>query len=370
MALKEMGALALLAALWAGSFLFIRMAAPEFGPLPLMAARVLCAALILGVVLSALRRPVRLRAYTGGVLVLGALNAAIPFTLIAWAELRLSASLAAMLNATVPLFTAVVGAVWLGEPIAARLRGGLVLGIAGVGVLVGWSPLVPGTATALSVMAMLAAALCYAFAAVYTHLRLAGAPAPTLALGQQLAAAAWLGLPALWSLPARAPAPRAMWALGALALLSTAIAYLLYFYLVARVGPTATNSVTFLIPIFGAAWGRLFLNEPVTGGMLVGLACVLASLFLVVGRPAPSPRRPRSLKSEPITEMATPTPALLPCPFCGSPAALEQHPCLPAALRVACGEQGCGVRPATEYLLDEYHSELAAAWNARRPLSR
>lgn len=286
-------ALVLLAAVWGGSFLFIRIAVPGFGPVPLMAARVALAALALGAIVAVLRKPIRLRAHARGLLLLGAINAAGPFTLIAWAELHLTASLAALLNATVPLFTAVVSAVWLKERVTGRQALGLGLGVMGVGVLVGWSPLTLSRATALSVLAMLAAALCYAVAAVYTKRHLATASAPSLAVGQQIAAGAWLTLPALWLLPNEAPPPAAVGALLGLAILSTALAYLLFFHLIASVGPTKTNSVTFLIPLFGVAWGRIFLDEPLTAGMFVGLALILASLLLVS---EVRPRRPHSTK--------------------------------------------------------------------------
>lgn len=281
MKLKETAALVVLAAVWGGSFFFIRLAVPALGPLPLMAARVVLAGLLLWAIFAAIRRPFRLRAHARGLLFLGAVNAALPFTLIAWAELHLTASLASLLNATVPLFTALVSAAWLKERIAAPRAFGLVLGIVGVAVLVGWSPLAFTPAAVLSVVAMLTAALCYAVAAVYTRRHLATASAPTLAVGQQLSAAAWLALPALWYLPTEVPSPPALRSLIALAVLSTALAYLLYFYLIASVGPTRANSVTFLIPIFGMAWGAMFLNEAITGGMIAGLAFILISLMLV-----------------------------------------------------------------------------------------
>jgi drug/metabolite transporter (DMT)-like permease len=289
MNLKETAALVLLAAVWGGSFLFIRIAVPALGPLPLMAARVLIAGAVLWGAALALGERLRLRAHARGLLLLGVVNAAIPFTLIAWAELHLSASLASLLNSTVPLFAALVGMVWLRERLARRQSAGLLLGVVGVGVLVGWSPVALTGRGLLSVGAMLAATLCYAVAAVYTRKELASASASTLAVGQQLAAGALLLLPGLWQLPPSAPPRTALWAVGALAVLSTAVAYLLYFYLIGRVGPTKANTVTFLIPVFGMSWGAIFLDEPLTGGMFAGLACILAGMVLVNGVPSGSP---------------------------------------------------------------------------------
>jgi drug/metabolite transporter (DMT)-like permease len=279
----ELAVLALLAAVWGGSFLFIRVAVPELGPLPLVLLRVTIAGTLLAALAAARRQAVwgGIRRHWRPILVLGATNAALPFSLIAAGELRLTASLASVLNATVPLATALLAAAWTGERITAKRGAGLLLGVAGVAVLVGWSALPRTLATAASVAAMLGATLSYAFAGLWTRHRLSGIPAPTLALGQQLAAAAWLAVPAAATFPAHAPSRAALGALLALATVSTAAAYLLWFWLIARVGPTRTASVTYLIPVFGATWGALFLGERLTGGMLAGLAAILASVVLV-----------------------------------------------------------------------------------------
>lgn len=150
-----------------------------------------------------------------------------------------------------------------------------------MGALVGWSPVALAGRGLASVGAMLAATLCYAVAAVYTRKKLESASALTLAVGQQLAASALLILPGLWQLPPAPPPSTVLWAVGALAVLSTAVAYLLYFYLIGRVGPTKANSVTFLIPVFGMTWGSVFLDEPLTGGMFAGLACILVGMVLI-----------------------------------------------------------------------------------------
>jgi len=278
---KELAALFTLAALWGGSFLFIRVAAPALGPLPLAAGRVALAALLLWGGMRALGQRPALRVRARELLVLGALNAALPFTLVGTAELRLTASLAAMLNATVPLWGALFAAVWLGERMTPRRAAGLLLGVVGVGVLVGWSPITMTAGTILSIGAILVATCSYALAGVYAKRRLAGVPASTLALGQQIGALAWLAAPALWRLPhAHATRPAAL-ALLALAVLSTAVAYVLYFHLVAAVGPTKTSTVTYLLPLFGMGWGAIFLGEPLTAGMVAGLVIVIGSVLLV-----------------------------------------------------------------------------------------
>ena len=281
MRLKDLAALLGLAAVWGGSFLFIRIAAPTLGPFPLVAGRVVLGGLVLWAGLAAFGQRVDLRAHWRKLLVLGALNAAIPFALIATAELRLTASLAAMLNATVPFWAALFGMIWLGERIDTRRAIGLVLGVIGVGILVGWSPMNMTTGTVLSIAAMLVATCCYALSGVYTKRELSGVPGPTLALGQQVGATAWLIAPAVWQLPDAHPSRAAMISLVLLAVLSTAVAYLLYFHLIEAVGPTNTTTVTYLIPLFGTIWGAAFLGEPVTTGMLVGLGLILGSVLLV-----------------------------------------------------------------------------------------
>jgi drug/metabolite transporter (DMT)-like permease len=122
---------------------------------------------------------------------------------------------------------------------------------------------------------------CYGLSGVYTKRELSGVPGPTLALGQQVGAAVWLIGPALWQLPNAHPTRAAVVSLLLLAVLSTAVAYLLYFHLIASVGPTNTTTVTYLIPLFGTVWGAMFLGEPVTAGMMFGLALILGSVLLV-----------------------------------------------------------------------------------------
>jgi drug/metabolite transporter (DMT)-like permease len=300
MRVKDLASLTLLATLWGGSFLFMRVAVPLFGPPLLAFLRVGLAGAGLLAYAAALGRVPALRGRWRAYLALGALNAAIPYALIAAAELHLTASLAAILNATTPLFAAIVAAARLGERLTARVALGLALGLAGVAILVGWSPLPLDRALLLAVGASLVAALSYALAGVYAKATFAGEPPLTLAIGQQLGAAALL-LPLALPRVAVEPATlRPSFAVGAatiaLALLSTSLAYLLYFSLIASAGPTRTLSVTFLVPVFGVLWSVLFLRETVGPATLAGLAIILASVLLVTGvrLPAlPFPGRPR-----------------------------------------------------------------------------
>lgn len=288
MKFKDLAALIALGALWGGSFLLIRIAVPAFGPFALIGARIAIAGVLLYVGLALIgRAPSGLAGNARQLLVLGAVNAAIPFTLIAWAELRLSASLAAILNATTPLFGAFLSIVWLGERITPKRGSGMLIGVLGVATLVGWSPVAMTGAMTLSIAAMLLASASYAFAGVHTKRNLSHLPSSTLAFGQQAAAFVWMIVPALLN-PPRLPVPRgAIWSLLGLAVLCTSVAYLLFFRLIARIGPTRTYTVTYIIPVFGMLWGYLFLGERVALSMFVGLAMILSSMLLVndVGMP-------------------------------------------------------------------------------------
>ena len=282
MNVRDLGTLFLLAALWGGSFVFIRVAVPALGPALLMELRVFLAAAALVSYAVAVGRLGGFRSRWKRFLVLGGLNAALPFTLIAAAEINLSASLAAILNSTTPLFTAVVAALWMGESLTARKIAGLLLGVAGVTVLVGWNQQPVSGVVVLSVCASLAAALAYGLGGVYAKRAFSGAPPLTMAVGQQVAAAAIL-LPLAATLPEEAPSSTVAFSVLALALLSTALAYLLYFRLIANVGPTKTLTVTFLVPVFGVLFGVLLLGEPFGPGTLLGMGIVLASVALVAG---------------------------------------------------------------------------------------
>lgn len=294
MRMKDMVMLLLLAALWGGSFLFMRIAAPVFGPVVLAELRVGVAGIALLLYAAAITALPAFRAHGKKYLILGALNAAIPYTLIATAELHLTASLASILNATTPLFTAIVAALWLKDQLDVKKSIGLVLGIAGVAILVGWSPLPLNAMIVLSVGASLAASLSYALAGMFSEVAFVGVRPLTLAIGQQLGAGLLLlplALPTAVTTPARGLTVGVAVAVVALALVSTSLAYLLYFSLIASVGPMKTLSVTYLIPAFGIIWSALFLHKRLRPGTLIGLATILASVALVTGVRVGSVRR-------------------------------------------------------------------------------
>lgn len=304
MRLVHVAALGLLGAIWGASFLFIGLAASEFGPFVLMFLRVAVAGLAL-TLLAALTTPrpegLLERRNLPKYLVLGLLNCAIPFSLIAFSELTLPVSLAAILNSTTPLFTALIAAWWGNEALSGRKILGVLLGLVGVAILVGGGPLQLDTRVMIAVLASLLGALSYGAATVYAAKHVRGLPPIYASIVQLSSAALWLALPAALSVPAAPPSVRATSALLALALLASAFAYLLYFFLLQNVGPTRTSGVTFLVPVFGSFWGVAFVHETFSYGMLLGIGVIFASLGLVMvsGRgPVPAEIKDASLKGE------------------------------------------------------------------------
>ncbi len=282
--------LLLLGAIWGASYLFMRLAAPALGPAVLMAARVSLAAIALWLYGAAIANLPDWRAHWRKFLMLGLLNNAIPFTLIGVAVIDLNASMAAILNATTPFFTAIVATLWLGEAFGLRRLIGIVLGVAGVTILVGWSPLPLNAQTLMAAGAALLAAFSYGVATVYARDRFVGVQPLHTAIGQLTGSTLLLVPLAVFQLPnATLTLPIAL-AVLALALVCTAFAYLLFFELIASAGATQAASVTFLVPMFSVLWGVLLLGEPLSAGMLVGLAVILTSVWLVLGT---GPLRPR-----------------------------------------------------------------------------
>lgn len=270
-----------LAALWGASFLFIRVSTPILGPILLVFLRVSIAAASLGLYSFMIRRKISVISHWKAYLILGAINAAIPFTFISIAELRLSAALAAILNATTPMFTAVVARVFLGDQFNVLKVCGLVLGLFGVMIGVGGASGFSHGSPILWAACSLAAALSYGLGGVYASVAFRNEKPIDMAFGQQLGATVWL-LPVAFIRAVRLPVSATIIAsVLALAILATAAAYLIYFRLMTRVGPVKTMSVTFLVPIFGLLWGALFLGEPLTWHLVLALITILISVGLI-----------------------------------------------------------------------------------------
>jgi len=282
----DIGELVLLAALWGASFLFMRLGAYEFGPIALAAVRVGLASAMLIPLLASRGGLGELRTHWKGLLIVGALNSAIPFALFSFAALSITAGLSSIVNATTPLWTAVVAFVWLRQGLTPLRVLGLVIGFAGVAFLA-WdkASFKPGAdhSGLWAVLACATATFCYGVAANATKRYLTGASPLAVATGSQFAAALLLALPAAWLWPAAMPGTVAWSSAFGLAALCTALAYILYFRLMSRVGPTNAVSVTFLIPLFAILWGALFLHEAITAQMVAGGAIVLVGIALALG---------------------------------------------------------------------------------------
>jgi len=287
------GEFGLLAALWGASFLFMRLGASEFGPLPMAGLRVTLATLFLWPILLQRGEWPALRRHWRPVLLAGVINSAIPFALFAWAVMHIATGLTSILNATVPLFGALVAWVWLGDRIN-RLRWlGLALGFVGVALLAWRAPAGTGFKTShagWAIAACLLASTCYAVAASYARRYLTGIPPLATATGSQLGAALGLALPTLLYWPAQMPGPRAWAAVVAIAVLCTGIAYILYFRLIARAGPSRALAVTFLAPVFAVFYGAVFLGEAVTPWMLGCGAVIVCGTMLSTSLVGPRPR--------------------------------------------------------------------------------
>lgn len=286
--------LLLLAAIWGASFLFMRMAVPAFGAAPLAFVRVGGAALLLLPLLLARGEAGVLRQRWPTLLLLGLTNSALPFLCFGYALHQLPAALASIFNAATPMATAVIAWVWLGVPLTRWRSLGLALGFAGVaGLAVYKSMSAPGggslasvqfdAPTAVAIGACLLGTLFYGHAGNYAKRHLANVPAMAMAAGTQLASTAALAVPAALTWPATMPGLRDWMAAIGLAVLASGLAYILYFRLITRVGPTGAASVTFLVPVFATLWGALFLGEQPTWPMAIGGVVILAGTALVLG---------------------------------------------------------------------------------------
>jgi drug/metabolite transporter (DMT)-like permease len=275
------GQLLLLGALWGAAFMFLRIAAPEFGALALAGGRIAMAAVAMLLLLLIIRTPTHFKTHWKKYVVIGGVNTSLPFIAYSFAALYIPSGYSAIANSTTPIWVAIIGWVWLKEKLLWTKWLGIAFAFIGVIALVGLQPI---TATPLVIVSML---LCLGAAAMYgaaNHLikrYLFDVPGIAGATGMVWGSLVWLIAPALWAAPAAMPSTKAWFALAALALGCTALAYVLFFHLIKTVGPQRASSVAFLFPAFAAFWGWLFLDEPITINMWIGMALVFAGTALV-----------------------------------------------------------------------------------------
>ena len=272
--------LVLLAALWGGAFVFLRVAAPVLGPAWTAECRVLLGGLALLAWLRLAGFDSGLRRHARFYLLIGTVSIAAPFALYSYAAMHTPASLLSIVNATAPIFGLAWSALFRDERITLRKAAGLALGIVGVALIV--RPPDGGVAAQVGPLAAaLAACCCYGITGVLMKRFSSGASPRGMAAGNQLAAALVL-LPLLpFFPPLAAPTPVVIANVLALALLASGVAFLLYFRLIADVGATRALTVTYLIPLFGVLWGWIFLGETLPATALAGGALILAGTVLV-----------------------------------------------------------------------------------------
>lgn len=275
--------LVLLAALWGASYLFMRHAVPALGSRWMIELRVAIGGLALLGFLLATRESPGFRAHWRAYLFVGTVGVAVPFILIAEALKSIDASTAAILNALSPLFGALVAAAWIHDPLTPAKLGGIALCVVGTAILVGWTPRPMTHAELLAATFSVLATALYGFSSVFTKVHLKAA-SPMGSAGGTLLMAALVLAPFTFAAPLPDAVPLAVWGsvLG-LALLCTSLAFILYYRLIADVGPVKAVTVTLLVPVFGMLWGVLFLGESLTPGRVAGCATILSGCALILG---------------------------------------------------------------------------------------
>ena len=274
---RDVAELIALAALWGGSFLFMRVAAQDFGAIPLVEARLALGALVLLPFLWQSRAhftPALWLRIAG----IAAVNSVIPFALFAWGAERAPAGIGAITNAMTVMFTSLVAYLMYGERIGPRQFIGLVAGFVGVAILA--SGRTGGQAVWPAALAGAAASLCYGLGINFVRRYLTGLPASAVAAANLLCGGVLLAPLALWTWPDHAIAAKAWGSAVLLGVLCTGIAFVLYYRLIGRIGAARASTVTYLIPLFGVIWAWLILSEPLTLTMGLAGALILAGVAL------------------------------------------------------------------------------------------
>ena len=291
MKLRDAVDLLVLAAVWGASFLFMRIAAPEFGSVVLVQLRVTIGALFLLPVFMVRGQISELRIHWKKLGLLGAINSAIPFCLLTYSTLYLTGGFASILNATAPLFGALIAWLWLADKLDGSRIAGLLIGLAGVITLV-WNKIGLGAGdVSVAIFAAILASAFYGIGANYTKRYAGEVSSLAIATGSQIGAAIVL-LPATMFLWPAGPISAPAWiSVAIMGIASTGIAYVLYFRLIANVGPAKAISVTYLVPVFAVFWGAMFIDESVTTTMIFGCAIILIGTALATGA-LPLARKP------------------------------------------------------------------------------
>jgi drug/metabolite transporter (DMT)-like permease len=275
--------LILLAAIWGASFLFMRTTTPEFGPFALIEMRTLMAALFLLPLLFYFKGFAALRDHWLAILILGLVNTAIPFCLFSYSTVLLGAGYASIINATAPMFGALVAFLWLKDNLSYLAVAGLFVGLLGVATLSLSRNSNFNEMQLLPLFAALLATFFYGVAACYAKQRLSGVNSLAIATGSQCFSALLLAPLSVVYWPQTNPSLSAWLQLAVLGIVGTGFAYILYFRLIANVGAAKAITVAYLVPVFGVLWGMVFLDEILTAGMLSGATLILIGVSMTTG---------------------------------------------------------------------------------------
>tara|TARA_E500000178_G_scaffold152881_1_gene152653 strand:+ start:100 stop:981 length:882 start_codon:yes stop_codon:yes gene_type:complete len=276
MELRYWAVLTFLGAIWGSAFIFIKVAAPEFGAIGLVQARLTIASLVFIPILLRKKYLILLKPAWKHSLVLAITNNAIPFSLFSYGSFGADSNILAILNATTAFNTMIIALLWLGEKVTLKQIFGLVLGFIGVIILV--NPESSSTSI-ISALFCLIGAACYSFSTVFIQ-KYSEKTNKMVLIGWSIIFSCFIMIPfTLLNLPPQIPSTNALLSATWLGSISTGLAFFGYVYLIEKIGAVKTSTVAYFLPVFGIIWGAVFLNEVITGGIILGCATILVGVF-------------------------------------------------------------------------------------------
>ena len=276
MELRYWVVLTFLGAIWGSAFIFIKVAAPEFGAIGLVQARLTIASLVFIPILLRKKFLILLKPAWKHSLVLAVTNNAIPFSLFSYGSFGADSNILAILNATTAFNTMIIALLWLGEKVTPKQIFGLVLGFIGVIILV--NPESSSTSI-ISALFCLIGAACYSFSTVFIQ-KYSEKTDKMVLIGWSIIFSCFIMIPlTLINLPHQIPSTKALLSAIWLGSISTGLAFFGYVYLIEKIGAVKTSTVAYFLPVFGIIWGAVFLNEEITGGIILGCATILIGVF-------------------------------------------------------------------------------------------
>ena len=276
MELRYWVVLTFLGAVWGSAFIFIKVAAPEFGAIGLVQARLTIASLVFIPILLRKKYLILLKPAWKHSLVLAVTNNAIPFSLFSYGSFGADSNILAILNATTAFNTMIIALLWLGEKVTLKQLFGLILGFIGVIILV--NPESSSTSI-ISALFCLIGAACYSFSTVFIQ-KYSEKTDKMVLIGWSIVFSCFIMIPlTLLNLPPQIPSTNALLSAMWLGSISTGLAFFGYVYLIEKIGAVKTSTVAYFLPVFGIIWGAVFLNEVITGGIILGCATILIGVF-------------------------------------------------------------------------------------------